>query len=84
MVQLQQPLGQYSSRAPSSGPSRHKRSIGSHEAEALSTSQNNKHELSGTITGDRSIGTHPGRARMDASNITGTGKVWRTPSRIPI
>ena len=85
MVQEAPSLGQYPSRAPSWGPSRHQRhagSIGSREAEALY--QNNiTHELSGTITRDRSTGTHPGMARMDDDNNAGAEKVWRTPSRNP-
>ena len=83
---VQQPQGQYPSyypsRAPSWGTSRHQRRIGSHEAEAL---YQNKvlHELSGTITRDRSTGNHSGMARMDAKNNAGAEKVWRTPSRNP-
>ena len=86
MMMVQQPQGQYPSyylsRAPSWGPSRHQRRLGSHEAEALQP-YNTEHELSGTITRDRSTGNHPGVARMDAKNNAGAEKVWRTPSRNP-
>jgi hypothetical protein len=59
MVQQQ---GQYPTRshgrAPSWGPSRHQR-MGSHRAETLYPI-NLLHQSSGTITRDRSTGTHPG------------------------
>ena len=82
MMMVQQPQGQYPSYYPSWGPSRHQRWIGSHEAEALYP-YNISHELSGTITRDRSTGNHPGMARIDANNNAGAEKVWRTPSRNP-
>jgi hypothetical protein len=42
------------------------------------------HESSETVAEDRFRGIHPGRARMGASYETGTGKVWRTPSKDPL
>jgi hypothetical protein len=65
-------------RAPSSGPSRYQRNRGSRKAEAQYLN-NTTHESSGTITGNRSTGTHPGNARIGASDNTRVGKVWRTP-----
>ena len=75
---------QHQYRAPSPGPSRNQRSKGSRKTEAQYL-YNNLHESSGTIAGDdRSTGIHPDHARIGASNNTGAGKVWRTPSRDPL
>jgi hypothetical protein len=62
----------------SSGPSRSQRKKGPRKAKAP-YHYNKSHESSGTIAGDRSTGTHPGHARIGASDNTGAGKVWRTP-----
>jgi hypothetical protein len=72
---------QFPSRAPSWGPSRHQRRMGSHRAEPQPF--NLTHQSSGTIARDRSTGTHPGMARMGTNNNSGAEKVWRTPSRNP-
>ena len=74
---------QHQYRAPSSGPSRNQRGKGSRKTEAQYL-YNSKHESPGTITGDRSTGIYPGHARIGASDNTGAGKVWRTPSRNPL
>jgi hypothetical protein len=60
-------------RAPSSGPSRHQRTIGFRKAEPLYCNIL-KHEFSETIAEDRSTGTDPGDAWIGTIN-PGVGKV---------
>ena len=50
-------------------------------AEAQYNLNHTHHESSGTGLEGRSPGIHPGRARMGARDETGSGKVWRTPSK---
>lgn len=73
---------QYQYRTPSSGPIRNRRSRGFRQTEPQHPF-NYIHESSGTVIGDRSTGIYPGHARIDASNNTRAGKVWRAPSRNP-
>jgi hypothetical protein len=77
-----QDQNQYPSRASSSGPSRNRNGRGFRKAEPPYPNQS-KHAPSGRIGEDRSTGTNPRHARIGASNNTGVGKVWRTPSKNP-
>ena len=74
---------QYQYRAPSSGPRRNQRRKGFRKAEAQ-VLYNLKYESSESIAKDRSIGIHPGYARIGANDNSGAEKVWRTPPRSPL
>jgi len=65
---------------PSSGPDRHNRNK---KAESPKPYQY-KHESLGTNLEDGSIGVALGHAWIDANNKTGSGKVWRIPSKNPL
>ena len=82
MTQQYQHQDQY--RDPSWGPiRRNQNQNGFRDAEAPVPNQY-IHESSGTILGDGSTGIDPGMAWIGANDKTGGGKVWRTPSKIPL
>ena len=70
-------------QAPTPGPSRYQRSRGFHKAEPQNHYKSS-HESYRTIARDHSTSINSGMARIDASNNSRAGKVWRTPPRKPI
>ena len=67
-------------QTPSWGPSRDQNRNGFHEAEPLYHNQI-YHESSGTILEGSSTGFDTGHAWIEANDKTGSGKVWKTPSK---
>ena len=80
MAPNQQPHNQY--QPPTSGPSLKQRRK---EARKAVHPYANHVTMNRQVQSpmDRSTGSNPGMARNDASNNTGIGKVWKTPSKNP-
>lgn len=75
-------------RERSSGPSRTRQTRNQNHRNGLREAENpqsyqNVHDMSRTILEDGSVSFDLGNAWIEANNKSGSGKVWRTPSKNP-